>query len=214
MNTLDIKPKTQNLTETPVSFLNGTPDSPRLIVLLPEADVNYADVTHSIWELANAHHARVQFLGLCKDADHEASIRRRLVMMSGMAQDVNLQIESKVEYGKDWVKVIKSNWKDGDMLVCFREHNAGGLRGPLSKILEEQFQTSVYLLSGLITQEYGRPNWFSQFYAWAGSIGILAVFFLVQVRIEPQADWAHESLMYISILAEVGLLWIWNSFFQ
>ncbi len=213
MNILDVKSKSQGLTEAPASLLNRRIDSPRLVVLLPEKDINYMAVVRRIWELANIHGAQIQFIGLCREADHEADIRRKLVMISAMAQDTVLHVETKVEFGNDWVKAVKSNWRDGDMLVCFKEHNAGRLRGPLSRIIETNLHAPVYLLSGMLKDEYVQPGWKSQLGSWLGSIGILVGFFFLDVWIKPQLDWVHQSLFFVSILVEVGVLWLWNIIF-
>ena len=71
MNKLDVSPPT--LTVSPASFSELQPVR-RLIVLVPESEVDSALTARKIWELANALESRVQFLGLSKDAEHEPSI--------------------------------------------------------------------------------------------------------------------------------------------
>jgi hypothetical protein len=48
---------------------------------------------------------------------------------------------------------------------------------------------------------------------WGISIALLAAFFWLQFRIAHlQADWARNMLLYLSILAEAGLLGAWHHF--
>ena len=83
MNKLDVSPPT--LTVSPASFSDLQPVR-RLIVLVPESEVDSALTARKIWELANALESRVQFLGLSKDAEHEPTVRRQLVALSAMVE--------------------------------------------------------------------------------------------------------------------------------
>jgi hypothetical protein len=131
-----------------------------------------------------------------------------------MVADDHRSVESKVEFGKNWLNVVKSNWREGDEIVCFAEQHTGLMKKPLSQMLEANLNATVYVLSGLYLPDSSRPNWLPGAMAWAGSIGLLAGFFWLDVRIAqmPQ-DWAHTSLLYLSLLIEVLLIWAWNSIF-
>jgi hypothetical protein len=202
-----------NLSFSPVSLSESTTDH-RLIVLIPDAETDYATAIHRVWELANAFGSRVQFLGLCKDAVEEPSLRRQLVTLSALAQGGKVSAEVRIEFGTDWVKVIKADLKDGDTVVCFSEQHVGLARKPLSQILESNLGTPVYVLSGLLAQEQTASNWPKQTFAWAGSIGIILGFFWLQTQIHQAAsDWAYTTLLLLSLFLEAALLLFWNSLF-
>src|SRR5512133_465680 len=106
MNKLDIN--------TPVFTLSSSSFSEpeaghRLIVLVPESDADTSSAARKIWELANALGSRVQFLGLCKDESREPTLRRQIIAMSSMVGDGRLSIESKIEFGGNWLGFVKSN---------------------------------------------------------------------------------------------------------
>jgi hypothetical protein len=134
--------------------------------------------------------------------------------MSAMVADGNGSVDSKIEFGRNWLGVVKSNWHTGDVIVCFAEQHTGLMKKPLSQILEANLNATVYVLSGLYPLNPSRPKWLPGAMTWAGSIGIIAGFFWLDVKIAqmPQ-DWAHTSLLYLSLLVEVGLIWVWNTFF-
>ena len=185
----------------------------RLIVLVPESEADTTNAGRKIWELAHALGSRVQFLGLCKDEAREPSLRRQIIAMSTMVDGGNVPVESKIEFGDNWLNLVKSNLSKGDVVACFAEHRTGFTNRPLSQILESNLNATVYILPEF-QLERPRITWISSVLSWAGSIAIIALFFWGQAKLTqmPQ-DWAHTSLLYLSIFIEVGLIWLWNSQF-
>jgi hypothetical protein len=186
----------------------------RLIVLVPESEADTVFTARKIWELANALDSRIQFLGLSKDAAREPGIRRQLVTLSAMVEDGNISVESKIEIGNDWLSVVKSEWSEGDVIVCFTEQRSGIVRRPLSQILESNLNATVYVLASIHQQKERPHSWMFNAMTWAGSIGIILGFFWMQSKLlQSPTDWAHTTLLYISIFAEAGSIWAWNSLF-
>ncbi|MBI5824378.1 MAG: hypothetical protein HZB18_10150 [Chloroflexi bacterium] len=212
MNKLDVSPPA--LTMSSASFSNLQP-ARRLMVLVPASEVDSALTARKIWELANALESRVQLLGLSKDAAHEPGLRRQIVTLSAMVGGDTISIESKIEIGNDWLSVVKSEWREGDVIVCFAEQRTGLARRPLSQILESNLNATVYVLASLHQQEERpRSSWLFNAMAWAGSIGIILGFFWLQSKlIQFPKDWAYSALLYISLFAEAGSIWAWNSLF-
>ena len=186
-------------------------ESVRRFIVLISTHSDYAFVTRRLSELANASGAQVLFLGLCKDAAHELSLRRELATLSALLQDAKISAQTKIETGKNWVDIVRSNYRDGDMIVCFAEQHAGLLRRPLSQILQSNLNAPIYILSDFPAQNKPQSNWLSQIMAWSGSVGIIIGFFLLQIRITsyPQ-DWAQTTLMILSVIGETWLIWVWN----
>jgi len=186
----------------------------RVIVLVPESDVDITETARTIWKLANVLKCHVQFIGLSRDTMREPSLRRQLVTLSALVGDNRIRAESKIEFGNNWLKVVKSNWQKGDVIACFEEQQTGFARSPLGQVLESNLNATVFVLSGFQYPERSRSAWLLNAMAWAGSIGIIAVFFWMQVKItQLPEDWVHTALMYLSIPIEVGLIWGWNALF-
>ncbi|MDP1544513.1 MAG: hypothetical protein Q8L87_00715 [Anaerolineales bacterium] len=202
------------LTLPPASFPDPQPVR-RLIVLIPESEVDSALTARKIWELANALKSRVQLLGLSKDAAHESRLRRQLVTLSAMVGDGNISVASKIEFGNNWLNAVKSEWRAGDVIACFAEQRTGFARKPLSQILESNLNATVYIFTGLYQRETRlRSSWMGESMAWVGSIGIILGFFWLQLELAQfPTDWAHTTLLYISLLAEAVSIWGWNSLF-
>ena len=210
MNNLDVN--SPALTLSTPSYSEPEPGH-CLIVLVPESEADTSGAARRIWELANALGSRVQFLGLCSDEVREPSLRRQIIAMSTMVGGGSVSVESKIEFGNNWLGFVKSHWNKGDVVACFAEHRTGFTNRPLSQILESNLNAMVYVLPEFHL-ERPRPAWISSAVSWVGSIAIIALFFWGQAKITqmPQ-DWAHTSLLYLSIFAEVGLIWLWNSLF-
>lgn len=196
-----------SLTSSPAP-LSGHEPARRLIVLVPDTETDYIPAIGRIWELANSQHARVQFLGLCKDAMQELSLRRTLATLYAMVQDGKVFAEAKVEFGTSWVDIVKRNYETGDMIVCFEEQRAGLLHRPLSQILESNLNIPVYILSGLYPQK-SKSNWLSQVIVWSGFIGIIICFGILQVKIvQLPEDWFQNALLIFSVILELWLIWV------
>jgi hypothetical protein len=181
---------------------------------VPEPLADSVGAARKIWKLAKTLDAPVQLIGLCKDVVHEPSLRRQLVFLSVMASDSFVHVEFKIEFGSNWFKFVKSNWHDGDVIVCFDGQYAGLVRRPLAQIIESKLKLNVYVLDGGDQTRPVRPGWLSSVIAWTGSLSIMAIFFWLQAQITqlPEA-WAQNALMYLSIPIEVGLIWGWNTLY-
>ena len=185
----------------------------RLIVLVPESEVDISNAARKIWELANALGSQVQFLGLCKDETREPSLRRQIIAMSTMVGGGTVSVESKIEFGSNWLNFVKSNWNRGDVVVCFTEQRMGFMNRPLSQMLESNLNATVYVLPEF-QSERPRSTWVSSAVNWSVSIVIIALFFWGQAKLtQMQHDWAHTSLLYLSIFFEAGMIWLWGSLF-
>jgi hypothetical protein len=179
----------------------------RLIVLVPDADADISSAARKIWVLAEALGGRIQLLGLCKDEGREPSLRRRMIALSSMVGG-----ESKVEFGGDWLTFVKSNWREGDVIVCLGGQQVGFAKRPLSQILESNLGAVVYAFPETQTL-HPRPHWISSAMSWAGSLAIVALFFWGQAKLAASQDWAHTTLLYFSLFIETGVLWVWNRLF-
>ena len=166
---------------SPASNLDVEP-ARRLIVLVPDADLDYAAATRRVWELADAMEAHILFIGLCKDPEQEAGLRRQLITMTAMVQDGKASAEAIVETGTNWVAIVKRTYQKGDLVICFAEQRVGFLQKPLSQILQSNLSIPVYIVSGIFMENPGL-NWRSQITLWTGYAGIVIAFCLLQIRI-------------------------------
>jgi hypothetical protein len=185
----------------------------RLIVLVPP-DADYSSMTHRIWELANRSGNRVLLLSLCSVPAQSTSTYRQLVTMAALMEDGRVVTETHVETGNHWASAVARYYRAGDMVVCFASQRVGLLHKPLSQILQSSLKLPICILSDGHPHENEKTNSLSQLKAWGGSLSLIAGFFLLQARIVMlPADWIQTTLLILTFLAELWLIWLWNGRF-
>ena len=213
MNRLDTQLQNNSRLISPVSYTDLAPTR-RLIVLVPDANIDYAAATRRVWKLAGELESHILFIGLCKDTAEEPGLRRQLITMTAMVHDGKSTAEAYVETRTNWVTIVERNYQQGDLVVCFAEQRTGLMQKPLSQILQSTLKIPMYLISGLFWEKPGL-HWRSQVTLWVGNIGIVLAFCLLQFRIvQLPKDGFQSSLLLLSILPEFWLIWVWNNLFS
>ena len=205
--------RSPSLTFSPAS-LSALEPAHRLIVLFPASEMDSPKLSHRIWEIATAFHLNVLFLSLCNDFAEEAQLRRRLVTMAAIIKDVNLSTDIMIEQGNDWVRQVRNIWKPGDIVACYAGQKVGLMHRTLDQVLRSNLEAPIYFLSEYHPVKNSASPFLSQASSWLGSLAIIGGFFWVEVQIvQLHQDWAHTSLLYLSVLIEIILIWMWNSIF-
>jgi len=185
----------------------------RLVVLVPAADMDEVELAKRIWELAAPAGLAVLFLGLCPQIAEEPAMQRRLITLASLTRDERVPLETRIEFGRDWLPHIRAIHQTGDVILCHAEQNTGLMRKPLSRALES-LGGPVWTLAGFYpSRDDSAPGPLAEFLFWGISMAILAAFFWLQIWIARlHVDWARNMLLYLSILAEAGLLGAWHHY--
>lgn len=217
MNKLNVQaPSFTNLrtVESDTEFRVVNVDQSRRVIVLIPPDSNAMNVTRRICKLATDTNSDIQLLGVCKDVNQELALRRDLVTVSALIRDAKVFVEIKVEVGTNWIEAVRGNYQDGDMLVCIADYPIGIRKRPLSQILESTLKVPIYILSEAKAIQ-PQSNIFSQIFIWSGFLGIIAGFFVLEVKItQLPKDWLQTLLLILLLIPEFGLLWVWNSLFS
>jgi hypothetical protein len=185
----------------------------RLIVLVPP-DADCAKVTRRICKLATETKSDIQLLGLCKDPAQELALRRQLVTVSALIRDVRIFAEVTIEVGTNWLDAVKRNYQDGDAIVCITDPSIGIRQRSFSQILESTLKAPIYILSETKPSQ-PRSNFLLAIAAWSGFLGIIAGFFVLQIKIvQLSKDWTQAVILILILIPEFGALWLWNSIFS
>ena len=193
------------------------PPARRLIVLVPDMDVDESGLAARIWALASPHGLEVLFLGTLREEQNEFRARRRLATLAAITRDNQVQVEFTVMAHSHWVRAVQGIWRPGDLVVCHAEQTAaarGWRHQPLSQALITALDAPVCILSGFYPKlPSERPNWLVQILAWLPPLAIIVVFFILQVRItQGTAGWVQTALLCLSVFAEFGLIAAWEHF--
>ena len=207
---------TQTSLQTTTFSRTGVETAQRIIVLVPDAELDLAYAARKIWEIATTVGGSIQFIGLCTDMYREPSLRRQMVALSAFMGTEKIPAQSRVEIGKNWLNALRTEWRQGDTIVCFNGVSAGISRKPLSQLLETSVEATIYVIDGAPRQAHGSQHgWWADALAWAGSIAIILGMFWLQTTITGLPSyWARTLLLCISIFVEFGMIWMWNSLFN
>lgn len=203
-----------NLQQQPLAVSYPRPTDPgtarRLIVLVPNPDIDPSALTQRVWNLAEDMGAHIKFVGLCHESSQELSFRRTLAAMSAMMNYDKVSADTEILFGKDWLRTLKSQLQQGDMIVCWKDQDAGLLKNPLSQMLRSDLDTPLYIMSGLRSKSNVQP-WITQVIAWSGFLVIVGGFLGLQIKLYQHITGWTMPLMVLSTAIEFWLIWAWNS---
>jgi len=187
---------------------NDLTDIQRLVILVPNGDIDEARVAREIWETAVPARSAVLFIGLYTDIMEEPHMRRRLAMLAALTRDDRISVETRLEFGRNWIRSLKPISKTGDVVICFTEQQTGFWYRSLSEALEKT-GASVWTLSGSNPMKNAPlQQSFASILFWSLSIVILTGFFWLQAQtLRLTVEWAKNTLLYLSVFGEIGLLW-------
>ena len=190
------------------------PAARRLIVLVPDEDTDKAELARRIWTLASPRGLAVLFLGFSSSPDTEYRARRRLAALAAMTRDDRVAVETRLEFASDWLQVVKSHHRPGDLVICHAEQSVGrwGMRRPLSQSLTSALNAPVLALSGFYpempTPSSGFVTWLV---SWGIPLAIVAGFFWLQVYLDQALQGGVKLvLLCFSIVVEFSLLALLN----
>lgn len=187
----------------------------RLVILLPDEDVNEAQLSRYIWSLASPGKLSVLLVTLVDEPGDEYPAQRRMVRIGGIAQDARVKAGAKVVFGRSWSKALAHFLQPDDLLICPAEKSVKtGLTGyqPLSLALSSALNRPVYLMKDFYAENrIGWPHWTRQIPFWIGCLLVLAVFSALEIDIDHLgAGWAGQVIFIGLVTAEIGCLYLLN----
>ena len=190
----------------------------RLVVLVPDLDVDQAALARRVWNLAAPNKLSVLYLGLSTSSSEEPQARRQLASIAALTRDDWVTVNTTLVVEKDWVHALRPRLRAEDVIVCHAEQILPGWRGsrPLGRALCEILQRPVHLLEGFYAGDPAQPaHPTAAFVFWAGAVAILAMAFWLQLQINAlPKNWAESTLMVASVVAECGLIGLWSRVFN
>lgn len=185
-------------------------DAGRLLVIVPDADADEAELARRIWGMVSGRVRTVVFLGSCPGPREEPRVRRRLSALAAATRMDEVDVETRLSRPGDWTGSVKSAWRQGDIVVCPAEPRVGFSRRPLSQMLRDTLGIQVWTVSGLYPPRNGPWRVPLQILiGWVVPLITVAAFFWIQVRIERVTpDLARDVLLSFSVAVEIILIWI------
>ncbi len=191
----------------------------RLVVLIPEADTNKAELARLIWTLAARGDLAVLLLGLGRSPQREPRAHRRLATLAALIRDKRVSVETRLHRGGGWLEALRAVHRTSDFVLCQAEQQImfwGLRRQPLSQWLLGQMDSPIGELAGFYP--HLPPNFINPAARLAAALIPFVVFFgftALQLLIHRRAEGsAYAILLALSVVLEYGLLGLWNYFFN
>ena len=187
----------------------------RLVVLVPSVDMDEIRIAREVWEMASPQKLSVLLLGMCSDTSEEYRLRRRLINLAAVIRDPRVSVEFQIEYGRNWLRGVRSVLADGDVILCHEEQSAGLRHRSLINKLRA-LHVPVWSLSGILPSNPAPPyRWLSRIAFWFVAIAFLAGFSYLQTQIDTITEVpAKDVLLCLSVLVELGSLYALNVIFN
>jgi hypothetical protein len=193
--------------------------SRRLIVLVPDGDVDVSKLGKFIWSLASPNRLEVWYVALGSDIYNEPRMRRCLATLAAITRDDFVHVETHVSLGGSWLQLLRLRHQTGDVIFCHIEQTTSLLglnRRPVGNSLSSALNAPVYVLSGFYPQKIAASSrLLHRIASTALVVGIVVVFLALQLLIHlASTGGTYTVLLSVSLIAEYGLIALWNHFFN
>jgi hypothetical protein len=187
----------------------------RLLVVVPNMDVDEAQLSRKIWTLASNYNLDVLIISVVNNPEESMSASRRLTTLAAMIRDSHFKIEKQVIFSHSWDKALRPFWRQTDLILCPAEtqhYNFWGRDVPLSQFLSDRLKVPVYTFSGLYQSSVNRlPFWLRKIPFWLGFLLIVAAGFYFESDVDQTTlGWVGQILLIFVVILEISLLYIWT----
>jgi hypothetical protein len=194
------------------------PATRRLLVLVPDLDLDQAALSRCVWNLAAPNKLAVLYVSRANSSAEEPHARRQLASLAALTRDDWVKVSTLLAPQPDWLNAVRALLCPGDLVVCHAEQSLPGWRGarPLGHSLCEILLAPVQLLEGFYSgdpSQAAHPT--ARLLFWVGAVAIVAAAFWLQAQISVlPKNWAESALMALSVVAECGLIGLWSQVFN
>jgi len=208
--------QTQDIASLLIEEGMALPVANRLVVLVPNQDIDVATFSRRIWSLAFPDRLDILLITLPGDSDYLLTAERRLTTIAAILRDPRLHIETQVFSSRSWLKIARQVWQPGDVLVCPAEQAIStgiAKRKPLGLALATALKAPVYQLKDFYQPPApGLPNWIKAIPYWVVLLATIAGFFKFEAVVDASVKgWIGTLLLLVIVTIEVGLIYLWTS---
>ncbi len=186
------------------------PPSKRLIVVLPDANMDLLTLPRRIWNLA-APDCRLVLLMIrpCQVAN-EFHNQIDLTTLAAMIRDSRVTVQTQMILGLSFQEAARMYARPDDLFVCFADHQVRGFlnKRPLAEVLNRATLRPVYTLKGAVSEnvEPLSARLIDIFFLALCLVSLIA-FFAVQVWIDRNFAGTPKGLFQmLAVFVEVWLI--------
>ena len=207
---------------TPAQTISRSPGAEtgtinRLLVLLPDEDIDEAALSSALWTMAARNGAGIHVIAAIRDWASEPQAQLRLGLLTALLRESDLETETEIVRDADLLRVAVDRRKPGDLVICpagapVVDGRAGLIPAlhPLSVVFSPLGQP-VRELSGIVRprRTRGLREWTSWLLPLAIVIGSLFLE-VTFVRVAgDMANWARQLVIAVYTALELAsIVWL------
>jgi len=194
----------------------GRQSSQRLVILVPDQNVDEIKFSWAIRRLAGPGNLDVLLVSIVNDIEGELAARRSLVTICSLVNEFKYNVDFRVIWDRSWIHAARDLAGPGDLFICppevtvrtgFRKHE------PLDAAIAHILSVPTEPLANFFTNSRRSiPNIFKQILYWVVIAAILGGFFILESDASQAASGSFgQTMVVLLMVCELGALYLWSS---
>ena len=196
---------------------DGGRQSPqRLVVLVPDQNVDEIKFSWAIRRLAGPGNLDVLLVSIVSDIEGELAARRNLVTICSLVNEFRYNVDFRVIWDRSWIHATRGLSGPGDLFICppevtirtgFRKYD------PLDAAIAHTLNVPTQPLANFFTNtRRSISNVFKQILYWVMIAAILGGFFILESDASQAASgFLGQTIVVILMAFELGAIYLWSS---
>jgi hypothetical protein len=188
----------------------------RLVVLVPDQDVDAIRFSRAIRSVAIPETADVLLVTAVNSVESELAARRRLTTIASQVRDFDFKVEVRIVWNGSWIAAAREVACEGDRIACPPEMTVrAGLRKrqPLNVAIAHRLDLPVTPLPGFFqNSRSGFAQVLLRIGYWAVIVAIVAGFFVLESGASQAAQgWIGQMIVIVLMICELGAIYLWTA---
>ncbi len=188
----------------------------RLVVLVPDQDVDAVRFGRAIRNTARSETTDVLLVSAVNSVESELAARRRQATIASQIRDFDFHVEVHVIWNGSWIEITRQLAVASDCVVCPPEMTVrAGLRKreALDAAIARRLNLAVIPLPGFFKNN--RPAFIQALLRigyWAVILAIVAGFFVLESDASQAAPgWVGQVFVVLLMIFELGAIYLWTA---
>ena len=204
---------------TPQNLLpndGGRQNPQRLVVLLPNRDVDEVKLAWAIRQQASPAKLDVLLVTIAHNVEDELAARRRLATIASLVNEYQYDVEFLLAWDRSWIHTASQITRPGDLFACppdvtlttgFRKHE------PLHSVIANRLHVPVQPINCIFSEPPRSSRLLMRMLYWIVIVAILVGFFFLESDATQAASgWIGQTMVALLMVCELGVLYFWSSF--
>lgn len=189
------------------------PPSRRLIVILPDGDIDMVSLPRRIWNLAAPDRRQVLLMIRPCREENEYDARLNLITLAAVIRDPHVVVQTQLVLGQSIEQAARQCVQPDDVFVCFEGHQVHRFfqKHRLAEVLAQKTQHPIYTLKGTVSEKVTplSAHLIDLLFLLLCMLSLIA-FFALEVWIDQNSAGAIQTIL--QILAVMAEIWVINAF--